>query len=131
MIGFVIALQVVVALFLILVVLLQPGNRGGVSAAFGGAGGDTVFGARGANTFLAKLTFGAAVLFMVCNLILSFMSTPRSAVASVVKDVPAAEVVDKKDGLEGKANEAGAGVETGAPSEKAPAEAAPAPAANP
>lgn len=76
MLAFVIVLQVLVALFLILVVLLQPGNRGGASAALGGAGSDTVFGGRGANTFLSKITFGAAVCFMVTNFALSFMSSP-------------------------------------------------------
>lgn len=75
MLAFVIVLQVLVALFLIMVVLLQPGNRGGASAALGGAGSDTVFGGRGANTFLSKLTFGAAVCFMVTNLALSYMSS--------------------------------------------------------
>lgn len=78
MLAFVIVLQVLVALFLIGVVLLQPGNRGGASAALGGASGDTVFGARGANTFLSKLTFGAAVCFMVTNFALSYMSTASS-----------------------------------------------------
>jgi preprotein translocase subunit SecG len=75
-----IVLQVIVAIFLILVVLLQPGNRGGMSAALGGAGGETVFGARGANTFLSKLTFGAAAVFMVTSVTLSFMSLPPKSV---------------------------------------------------
>lgn len=75
MLTFVVILQVLVALFLILVVLLQPGNRGGASAALGGAGSDTVFGGRGANTFLSKITFGAAICFMVTNFLLSFMSS--------------------------------------------------------
>jgi preprotein translocase subunit SecG len=75
MLAFVIVLQVLVALFMIMVVLLQPGNRGGAGAALGGAGSDTVFGARGANTFLSKLTFGAAVCFMVTNFALSYMSS--------------------------------------------------------
>jgi preprotein translocase subunit SecG len=78
MLAFVIVLQVVVALFLIMVVLLQPGNRGGASAALGGAGSDTVFGGRGANTFLSKITFGAAVCFMVTNFALSYMSSSIS-----------------------------------------------------
>ena len=78
MLAFVIVLQVLVALFLIMVVLLQPGNRGGASAALGGAGSDTVFGGRGANTFLAKITFGAAVCFMVTNFALSFMTSSGS-----------------------------------------------------
>jgi preprotein translocase subunit SecG len=88
MLAFVIVLQVIVALFLIMVVLLQPGNRGGASAALGGAGSDSVFGGRGANTFLAKLTFGAAVCFMVTNFALSFMSTPMgdSAVLKALEE---------------------------------------------
>ncbi|USN50608.1 MAG: preprotein translocase subunit SecG [Myxococcales bacterium] len=75
MLALVVVLQVLVALFLIMVVLLQPGNRGGASAALGGAGSDTVFGGRGANTFLSKITFGAAVCFMVTNFALSYMSS--------------------------------------------------------
>lgn len=75
MLAFIVTLQVLVALFLIGVVLLQPGNRGGSAAALGGAGSDSVFGARGANTFLSKLTFGAALCFMITNLALSFMSS--------------------------------------------------------
>lgn len=80
MLALMIVLQVIVAIFLILVVLLQPGNRGGMSAALGGAGGETVFGARGANTFLSKLTFGAAAVFMVTSVTLSFMSLPPKSV---------------------------------------------------
>lgn len=88
MVTFLVILQIFVAIFLILVVLLQPGNKGGVGAALGGAGGDTVFGGRGANTFLAKLTVGAATVFMVCNFSLSFLSTGRSAInQSVVDDL--------------------------------------------
>lgn len=88
MLAFVIVLQVLVALFLIMVVLLQPGNRGGASAALGGAGSDTVFGGRGANTFLSKITFGAAVAFMVTNLLLSYMSSSSSQ-RSVLDSLPA------------------------------------------
>lgn len=79
MLTFVIVLQVFVALFLIMVILLQPGNKGGASAALGGAGSDTVFGARGANTFLSKITFGAAVCFMVSSIVLSVISTPKGS----------------------------------------------------
>jgi preprotein translocase subunit SecG len=84
MLAFVIVLQVLVALFLIMVVLLQPGNRGGASAALGGAGSDTVFGGRGANTFLSKITFGAAVCFMVTNFALSYMSSSSIGEKSVL-----------------------------------------------
>ena len=89
MLAFVIVLQVLVALFLIMVVLLQPGNRGGASAALGGAGGDTVFGGRGANTFLSKITFGAAVCFMVTNFALSYMSSSsQKSVLDALENTP-------------------------------------------
>ena len=85
MLAFLITLQVIVAIFMILVVLLQPGNRGGAGAALGGAGSDTAFGGRGANTLLAKITFGAAALFMITNVALSLMSTPAASVLDHVK----------------------------------------------
>lgn len=96
MLTFILILHVLVAFFMILVVLLQPGNRGGVSAALGGAGGETVFGGRGANTFLTKLTFVAAVLFMLTNLSLSFLSTPDTSAMDELlsKTAPAAAVAE-------------------------------------
>ncbi|MEM7496090.1 MAG: preprotein translocase subunit SecG [Myxococcota bacterium] len=84
MTGALIGLQIVVALFLILVVLLQPGNRGGATAALGGSGSETVFGSRGANTFLSKLTVGAAVLFMLTNFSLSMLSGRQTSVLDAV-----------------------------------------------
>lgn len=111
MLAFVVVLQILVALFMILVVLLQPGNRGGAGAALGGAGGDTVFGGRGANTFLAKLTFGAAVCFMVTNMALSYMSSPtnRGSVTDILENqAPSAPSQDMAPGEE-KPNPAGGG----------------------
>lgn len=75
MTTFVIVVHVLVSLMLMLVVLLQPGNKGGMGAAFGGAGGATVFGGRGANTFLAKLTAGAAAVFMITSFSLVYLSS--------------------------------------------------------
>ena len=69
-----IIVHVITCLFLTLVVLLQQGNKQGMGAAFGG-GSSTVFGGRGANTFLQKLTAGAAGLFMVTSLTLSYLSS--------------------------------------------------------
>jgi preprotein translocase subunit SecG len=70
---FVTIIHVAVALFMILVVLVQGGNQGGVGAAFGGGNAQGVFGASGATTFLGKLTYGAAFIFMVTTLTLTVM----------------------------------------------------------
>ena len=65
---FVTVVHVAVCLFMILVVLVQGGNQGGVGAAFGGGNSQGVFGASGATSFLGKLTYGAASVFMVTSI---------------------------------------------------------------
>lgn len=56
------------ALFMVLVVLLQNGNSGGVGAAFGGGNSQGVFGASGATSVLGKATYVAATIFMLTSL---------------------------------------------------------------
>ena len=48
MIYLVTAIHIIVCLFIIIVVLLQSGKSGDISAAFGGQGSQTAFGPRGA-----------------------------------------------------------------------------------
>lgn len=61
------------ALTLILVVLLQVGKGQSIGAAFGGASSSqTFFGSRGPTTFLSHMTTGAAALFMLTSLGLSY-----------------------------------------------------------
>jgi preprotein translocase subunit SecG len=81
---FLIVVHVVVSAVLILVILLQAGKGGGLGGAFGGST-QAVFGGRGAQTFLGKVTSGAAAVFMLTSLSLSYLST-RSG--SVVKEAP-------------------------------------------
>ena len=67
------ALHVVVCIFLVAVVLLQRGKGAQVGAVFGGGGGTTMFGGRGAGNFLTKLTAGAATIYMLTSLSLSYL----------------------------------------------------------
>lgn len=69
-------LHIFVCVFLILVVLLQPGKAGGMGAAFGGASA-AVFGARGATSFLGKLTAICAMIFMLTSIGLSYLATSK------------------------------------------------------
>ncbi len=68
-----VVMYVIICFFLILVVLLQQGKGADIAGAFGGGGSQTAFGARGATTFLHKLTTGAFVGFIVLSLVLSIM----------------------------------------------------------
>ncbi len=81
---FLVSLHVIVSAILILMVLLQKGKGADIGATFGGAS-NTVFGPRGAQSFLAKLTTGAAVLFMVTSLGLAITSSKKSSIMEGVK----------------------------------------------
>jgi preprotein translocase subunit SecG len=71
-------LHILFCLFLILVILLQTGKGGGMGAAFGGGGSSTVFGPRGAGSFIGKLTGTVATLFMLSSMALAAMSSSQS-----------------------------------------------------
>ena len=83
--GLLIALHVIVSGILITMVLLQKGKGADIGAAFGGAS-QTVFGPRGAQSFLAKLTTTAAVIFMITSFFLAVTSAKKS---SIMENVPA------------------------------------------
>ncbi len=84
---FLVILHVLVCAILIGMVLLQKGKGADIGAAFGGAS-QTVFGPRGAQSFLAKLTTGAAIIFMFTSLGLALTTTKKS---SVMENVPPAQ----------------------------------------
>lgn len=67
-------IHVLVSVFLIFVVLVQGGKGAEVGAAFGGGSSQTLFGGRGAATFLSKVTTIAAVVFMFTSLLLTMFS---------------------------------------------------------
>ena len=78
MTTFLTVLHVVASIFLIAVVLLQRGKGAEMGAVFGGGGGSTVFGGRGAGNFLTRLTSISAVIFMTTSLSLSYAFTQAS-----------------------------------------------------
>jgi preprotein translocase subunit SecG len=69
-------LHVIFCVFLILVILLQTGKGAGMGVAFGGAS-QTVFGPRGAGSFIGKATGIVAALFMVTSLTLAWFSSSK------------------------------------------------------
>ena len=69
---FVEIIYVLITVVLILVVLLQAGRGGGLGTALGGGASQSVFGGGGGADFLAKLTQGLAIGFMVCAVYLAY-----------------------------------------------------------
>ena len=84
-------LHVFVSIAMIGIVLLQSGKGAEMGASFGAGGSQTVFGASGGNTFMNRLTTGAAVLFMLTSLTLAHLSSSANN-ASIMssKKAPAA-----------------------------------------
>jgi len=78
MIYLVTSIHILVCFFIIVVVLLQSGKSGDISAAFGGQGSQTAFGPRGAASALSKATTWSAVLFMLTSITLSVYASKQS-----------------------------------------------------
>ena len=89
-----IIVHVIVALFLILIVLLQTGKGAAMGSAFGGAS-QTMFGSSGAGNFLSKMTTVAAVLFMLTSLGLATVSSRQEA-DSVIPEIQETTPVEKE-----------------------------------
>ena len=85
----IIIVHVLVSTLMIGVILLQSGKGAEIGAAFGGSS-QTIFGSRGAATFLSKMTIATATLFMLTSLTLSILSVKRSVVSSIVDEHPPA-----------------------------------------
>jgi preprotein translocase subunit SecG len=92
MIILVTIIHVIVCLFLIIVVLLQSGKAGDISAAFGGQGSQAAFGPRGAATALSRATTISAVVFMLTSVTLSINAIRHSGPRSVLQGEKSAPV---------------------------------------
>jgi preprotein translocase subunit SecG len=86
----IVIVHVVVCLIMMGVILLQAGKGAEIGASFGGSS-QTIFGSRGAATFLSKMTIATATLFMLTSLSLSILSAKRSVASSIVDQHPPAE----------------------------------------
>lgn len=83
MYTFLIIIHLFVSFIMIGAILLQAGKGAEIGAAFGGSS-QTLFGSRGAATFLSKMTVGAAIIFMLTSLSLAFLSRERAGERSIM-----------------------------------------------
>jgi preprotein translocase subunit SecG len=81
MLTFFTVVHIFLCIFMMFVILLQPGKDAGMGAALGGGAATSAFGGRGAVTFLSKLTAVCAVLFFITSLGLSFVGMRASVAA--------------------------------------------------
>jgi preprotein translocase subunit SecG len=89
--ALILGIHIIICCTLVIVVLLQAGKGGGLAGAFGGGGGagQTLFGGRGAATFLSKATTVLGISFMTTSLVLALMSGGRGGPQSILREGPA------------------------------------------
>ncbi|HJV85690.1 MAG TPA: preprotein translocase subunit SecG [Noviherbaspirillum sp.] len=87
----IVVVQVLAAIAIIGLVLLQHGKGADMGAAFGSGASGSLFGATGSSNFLSKSTGVAAAIFFSATLALAFVGNKRGGVsAGVMERLPAA-----------------------------------------
>lgn len=78
--NLIVVVQVLSALIIIGLVLLQHGKGADMGAAFGSGASGSLFGATGSSNFMSKSTGVAAAIFFSSTLALAYFGTNRTAV---------------------------------------------------
>ena len=87
----IIIVQVLAALVIIGLVLLQHGKGADMGAAFGSGASGSLFGATGSSNFLSKSTGVAAAIFFCATLALAYFGNKHSTVSGgVLENLPTA-----------------------------------------
>ncbi len=94
----ILTVQMLSALAMIGLILVQHGKGADMGAAFGSGGSGSLFGASGSANFLSRTTAVLATVFFVCTLALAYFGNLRpgssgSVLESAVPAAPAASVV--------------------------------------
>ncbi len=81
-----VAVDVLLAIGIIGLVLIQHGKGADVGAAFGSGASGTVFGSQGSASFLTRLTAILATCFFINSLVLAYLASNRTEIESVIDD---------------------------------------------
>ena len=87
MVTIILAVQMLTAIGMIVLVLVQHGKGADMGAAFGSGGSGSLFGASGSANFLSRSTGVLAAVFFACTLALAYFGNaqPRSSGGSVLE----------------------------------------------
>ena len=90
LLNVVVVIQILAALGMIGLVLVQHGKGADMGASFGSGASGSLFGATGSANFLSRSTAVCAAIFFACTLLLAYLSNDRSrGPAGSVLDRPA------------------------------------------
>jgi preprotein translocase subunit SecG len=79
MITIVLAVQMISAIAMVGLILIQHGKGADMGAAFGSGGSGSLFGASGSANFLSRTTAVLATIFFASTLMLAYFGTARTA----------------------------------------------------
>jgi preprotein translocase subunit SecG len=122
----VLAIQMLAALGMIGLILVQHGKGADMGAAFGSGGSGSLFGASGSANFLSRSTAVLAGVFFVCTLLLAYFGNARPVAPTSGSVLDRAPITAPAPAASGPA----AQIPGGAPAPAVPAPVAPAPAAS-
>ena len=91
----ILVIHVFLALGMVGLILIQHGKGAGAGAGFGSGAAGTVFGARGANTFLYKLTAVMALCFFITSISLAYLATSENNVSDTSQSIMVQPLVDE------------------------------------
>jgi len=120
----VLAVQILTALVMIGLILIQHGKGADMGAAFGSGSSGSLFGASGSANFLSRTTAVLATVFFVCTLALAYFGNYRPPESGSVLDRAAAPAPQPAPGPASQIP--GTDAPSAVPGNAAPAPAAPA-----
>ncbi len=102
--NIIIIIQVLSALAIIVLVLMQHGKGADMGAAFGAGSSGSIFGASGSSNFMSKSTAVAAIIFFVSTLAMAYLAPVQSSVIEKLQSVttPAPEQAAPAESTAGK-----------------------------
>ena len=116
LLNLVLALQLLSALTMIVLVLVQHGKGADMGAAFGSGTSGSLFGATGSANFLSRATAVLATVFFVCTLGLAYLGTHRPSDSGSVLDRAAAPAAAPASAASGAAGQIPSGGSVPVPS---------------
>ena len=90
LVNLLLTVQILAALGMIGLILVQHGKGADMGAAFGSGSSGSLFGASGGANFLSRTTGVLAAVFFVCTLMLAYFGNARPASTGRVLETPAA-----------------------------------------
>ncbi|ORM38407.1 preprotein translocase subunit SecG [Francisella endosymbiont of Ornithodoros moubata] len=83
MYGIILTIDIIAAIVIVVLVLLQQGKGASMGVSFGAGASNTVFGSKGAASFLFKMTVFFTAVFFLCCFTLGYLGKSKATTANV------------------------------------------------